>query len=366
MSTQIQQQQVQGLVQAVADIGTISGNLVSTGNTNATNLRATGFELETDITNLSGNLISTGAALTSSIASNTAAITATGSALDNLIGVVSGDLSTTGTTLLAAIANTGATNYLRLTSASGTLNNRITSTGTQLHTAINFLSGKLDNTGTHIEWISGSVDYISGRQNTNITDISYVSGKVNTVSGELIATGNNVGPRVGVNGKLASNLGLVTGSNQLYGEVQSIPNYSCSTRKLQWMGDIAHGVSTEIFLGGVAGQTAQMPSNADWAVKLVAHAKSIEPADRRGLGHVGMYMMETGFLINHEYSIAPYTQVSGIDGWSGSAAQGLKYGITLGSSGTTIGCLAITGHNNYTGTVRFHVTADVSQMITYP
>ena len=76
-------------------------------------------------------------------------------------------------------------------------------------------------------------------------------------------------------------------------------------------------------------------------------------------------MLETGFVIDHEQS-APHVQFTGINGSSGYMGSGIHYGITVGPSGTSVGCLSVTGHNNYTGTVRFHVTAEVSEMTTFP
>mgnify|MGYP003647594556 CR=1 FL=1 len=365
----IQQQQVQGLVQAVADITTVSGIAVNGDTTLTSNLIGTGFELATRITSLSGDLVTTGSALDALIATNSGAVTATGSYFDNLIGNVTGNLATTGTILANAIATTGSVNFDRLTSSGSAISGNIVTTGSILMTSLLEVSGSLTGSQSSIDLVSGNLDYTSGKLDIVSGYLDYTSGKLDTATGNLSATGSGLAERLGENAGHSSNFGLPTGLDaQSYGESYNIPNYSCGTRQLQWLGDLQGSASSEIYLGGVLGEYALMPYKANWAVKMVGHAKSIEPGDQRASYHTGLFMFESGFITDQEQSV-PYVQDMYINGSSGYLGSGVHYGITVGgvqAGGHPVRRLAVTGHNNYTGTVRFHVTAEVSELVSYP
>ena len=332
MSTEIQQQQVQGLVSAVASLSTVSGNLNTTGANLAFDLVTTGVNLRNSIRSTGSTLAATDTALSGDINANTNRIFATGYNLRLDIISTSGQIVLTGTTNATAIS---AEQTARI-AADTTLTTNLATTGATL-----------------------------------ATNLNYTSGKVNTVSGNLALTGSYLSGRLGGNSNAASSLGLeTTPSNQLYGEVSIIPNTTddilvgaCSTKILQWVGDIGPGSTGPLYLGGVPSKSAQMPSNSQWFVKMYGNAKSIEAADQRG-GHVGICAIETGFVIDHESAGSPKMHLTGINGSSGSAGSGVHYGLAVGTSGTTPGYLAVSGVNGYTGSVRFHVSAYVSQMST--
>ena len=363
----IQQQQIDGLVQMRLDIGEVDRGAFTSGVANATNLRGTGFQLTTQITSLSGDLVSTGSALDVLIASNTAATVASGSYLDNLVGNVTGNLSTTGANLSLFIATTGTTNYDRLTTSGNTISGNLATTGATLVASIAASAASLTGSQFSLGVISGNLDYTSGKLDIVSGNLDYTSGKLDTATGNLDTTGSVLADRLGENAINSSNFGLPTGASvQLYGETYNIPNYSCGTRQLQWIGDLQGGVTSEIYLGGVFDEYAMLPYKANWAVKMVGHAKSMELWDQRSNNHSGIFMFESGFIIDHEQSV-PHLLISGINGSSGYLGSGVHYGITVGGVGFgSLAFLKVTGHNNYTGTVRFHVTAEVSELVTYP
>tara|TARA_R110000824_G_scaffold791_3_gene4832 strand:- start:1669 stop:2769 length:1101 start_codon:yes stop_codon:yes gene_type:complete len=365
MSTQIQQQQVQGLVQAVADVSTLSGNLLATGQTVAGNLISTGFTLQTAINKVSGDLIGGSGLLSGRITTNLNAIYATGQLLNASISLVSGNLSTTGTTLVTRIAATGATNFTRLTTSGVALSGTIKATGDTLQSQVNTITGDLSYTSGKLDVVSGKLDVISGRLSTATGDLSYTSGKLDTFTGNVVATGSGLAGRLGENAQVASNFGLPTApATQLFGEASVTPNSLCSERTLQWVGNVGAGTTAALYLGGSAGETAQMPLNSSWFVKLRADAKSIETYDYRFYGHTGMYALESGFVLNHETVGAPNLAKLALNGDSGSAGSGIHYGLAIGTTGSATGYLCLSGINAYTGTIRFHVTAHVSQLST--
>tara|TARA_R110000824_G_scaffold102641_8_gene244203 strand:+ start:37 stop:1035 length:999 start_codon:yes stop_codon:yes gene_type:complete len=332
MSTQIQQQQVQGLVNTVASLSEVSGNLNTTGANLAFDLVTTGINLTNSILLTGSALAATDIALSGNIVNNTNKISATGSYLNQEISLVSGQITLTGTTN----ANSIVTEQTARIAADTTLTTNLAATGSTLEAITNDISGNLD----------------------------YTSGKLDTVSGNLALTGSYLSGRVGGNSNVASSLGLATTtSNQLYGEAAIVPNTTSSTRILQWVGDVPAASTIPLHLGGVVGKNAQMPSNSQWFVKMYGNAKSIESADQRA-GHVGIYALETGFIIDHESAGSPNVQLTGINGNSGSALSGVHYNLLVGTSGTTPGYLVLSGVNGYTGAVRFHASAYVSQMST--
>lgn len=376
MSTQIQQQQVQGLVQSIADISTLSGNLLATGQTALANLVASGYALQTAINKVSGDLIGGSGLLSGRITSNTLAIYSTGQVLSLEIIGLSGDLATTGDTLVVALAATGATNFTRLTTSGVALSGTIKATGDTLQSQVNTITGDLSYTSGKLDVVSGKLDVVSGRLGTATGDLSYTSGKLDTLSGNVIttgttllgnviATGSGLAGRLGENAQVASNFGLpTTPASQLYGEASVTPNTVCAERTLQWIGNVAAGSTSPLYLGGSAGQTAQMPLNSSWFVKLRADAQSTETYDRRVYGHTGTYALESGFVLNHESAGAPNIAKLALNGDSGSAGSGIHYGLAIGTTGSATGYLCMSGINAYTGVVRFHVTAHVSQMGT--
>tara|TARA_R110000824_G_scaffold3379_1_gene15973 strand:+ start:4259 stop:5812 length:1554 start_codon:yes stop_codon:yes gene_type:complete len=99
MTTQIQKQQVQGLVGAISDISTISGQLVGVNANLTYDLAATGYFLGQLVTGNAADLNATGATLSAAILQNTNLIDATGTyftfLFDSLssgsIATVSGD-----------------------------------------------------------------------------------------------------------------------------------------------------------------------------------------------------------------------------------------------------------------------------------
>jgi hypothetical protein len=290
MSTQIQQQQVQGLVALVSGVSANVGNLVNTGATLSAALAAAEYRMDTDIAAVSGDLLTTGNALSGAIVNNTNNLFTTGYLLTIDIDNVAANLVTTGATLEAADA---------------------------------------------------------------------------VLSGNLVATGYGLADRLGANSMVASNLGIATvSSTQLYGEVSAIPAATCSNRILQWVGDVPPGTTSGLYLGGVSPNSARMPQNSQWFVKMYGTAKSIETHDTRYMGHTGICGLETGFVMDHESDYGGSTFLSGIDGSSGVMGSGVHYAFQVGTSGTNPGYLVISGQNSYTGTVRFHATAYVSQMGT--
>tara|TARA_R110000824_G_scaffold83624_5_gene209263 strand:+ start:368 stop:1444 length:1077 start_codon:yes stop_codon:yes gene_type:complete len=353
MSTQIQQQQVQGLVDTVASLGTVSGNLNNTGQNLATNLLSTGINLQNTVIATGNALDAVDTALTGVITTNRNTILATGSFLDIEITTVSGLLALTGQTLTGTIVATGA-------AVSG------------FATAI---SGNLDYTSGKVDTVSGSVDFISG-------NLNYTSGKLDTATGNLsstgvtlrdnlLSTGSTLDVKLGSNSLAAVNLGsgLSPPNNKIYGETSMVVNPTCCNRVIQFMGDIsgssvAGAGNTDLYVGGLRGQTAALPTDSQWYVKMYVNARSIEPGDQ-GPGFNGRYGLETGFLIDHESIGSPKCTLSTIidGGGSGSAGDFAgKLDVILHASGTTIGYLAISGVNQYTGMVRFHATAYVSQL----
>ena len=336
MSTQIQQQQVQGLVAAVSGVTSNSGNLIITGATLLTDIAATGFSLDTDIDTVSGLLMTTGTALSGSIVNNTNNLATTGNTLSIDISGVASNLVTSGANLSGSIGSTGATLAASLVATGDALSGNLIATGATL-------TGNLSATGATL---AGNLAATGA-----------------TLTGNLAATGTGLADRLGENSQVASNLGLATtSSSQLYGEVSAIPAATCSTRILQWVGDVPAGTTSGLYLGGVLGKTAEMPSNSQWFVKMYGNAKSIEDRDFRNLGHIGISALETGFIIDHETN-GPTTNLSGINGNSGVIGSGIHYEFQVGKSGTTPVSLMISGNNSYTGMVRFHATAYVSQML---
>ena len=77
-----------------------------------------------------------------------------------------------------------------------------------------------------------------------------------------------------------------------------------------------------------------------------------------------MYALESGFVLNHETVGAPNLAKLALNGDSGSAGSGIHYGLAIGTTGSATGYLCLSGINAYTGTIRFHVTAHVSQLST--
>ena len=91
MTTQIQQQQVQGLVAAISDISTISGNLVGINGTLTYDLGATGYFLQRITIDNAANLSATGVTLNAAIVRNTNLINATGNYFAFLFDALSTD-----------------------------------------------------------------------------------------------------------------------------------------------------------------------------------------------------------------------------------------------------------------------------------
>ena len=328
MSTQIQQQQVQGLVAAVSGVTANSGNLVMTGAALLADIAATGYVLDTDLDTVSGLLTATGSALSGAIVNNTNNLLTTGNTLSIDISGVAANLVTSGATLTTNLIATGAALSGNLITTGATLTTNLIATG-------GALSGNLVATGADI-------------------------------SGNLVATGAALADRLGQNSQIASNLGATTDSStQLHGEVLMSSTGTCANRVLQWVGDVPPGTTSGLYLGGLSHNNAEIPVNSQWFVKMYCNAKSIEPLDRRSQGHIGICGLETGFIADHEGGAGSSIELSGINGVSGVTASGAHYEFQIGTSGTpgSAGYLVMSGANTYTGRVRFHATAYVSQML---
>jgi hypothetical protein len=357
MSTKIQQQQVQGLVDAVASLDTVSGNLNTTGENLTFNLLTTGLNLENTIIATGNALNAVDTALTGVITTNTNAIVATGGFLDLEIGLLSGVVNNTGQFLTNLIAITGEAAIQFPRDLSGYL----------IETGLN-LSGALMDTGSSfIAPISGSLETVSG-------DLDFTSGEIGEVSGVLKDVSGTVSGRLGVDDKVAANLGSgLTYGEKIYGETSMVVNQTCSSRVIQFMGDVPAGTAaghsnSRLYVGGKNGELALMPQDSQWYVKMFVNARSIEPGDCKGCSPAefdGRYGLETGFIIDHESIGTPKCTISLImdGGVSGAAGDFVdKLGIVIHPGGTTEPNLAISGANQYTGAVRFHATAYISQL----
>jgi hypothetical protein len=152
MSTQIQQQQVQGLVSAISGISANTQNLVTTGATLLDKIAATGYSLDAEIDAVSGILIATGSALSASIVNNTYNLNLTGAALYSDITGVAGNLVTSGANLTETIVATGALLTTNLIATGGYLTETIVATGALLTTNLiatgGYLSDRLIATGS--------------------------------------------------------------------------------------------------------------------------------------------------------------------------------------------------------------------------
>jgi hypothetical protein len=145
MSTQILQQLVEGLVEAISGASANDGNLVNTGDALVADITATGFSLATDLTTVSEELIATGSALSDAIELNTNNLFTTGYLLTFDIEAVSGNLVTSGAYLTSKLIETGALLTTNLASTGGYLTETIVATGALLTTNLIATGGDLSD-----------------------------------------------------------------------------------------------------------------------------------------------------------------------------------------------------------------------------
>ena len=176
-----------------SDIASINTNIISTGN----NLENQIIGNDADITTLSGNLITTGTTLTN-------AIITTGNHLDSLRNTLSGNLISSGNTL----DNKRDTLSGNLITTGTTLTNTIISTGNHLDSLRNSLSGDLISSGNTLD---EKRDILSGNL---ITTGQNLQDDIDTVSGNLITTGNNLQSQITSNDSDISTLQTATGNLQ--------------------------------------------------------------------------------------------------------------------------------------------------------
>ena len=172
------------VVEISGRVDTLSGDLITTGQT-----------LTTSINTVSSNLITTGQTLTSEIAIVSGLTTGSSSdpTLSGRVDTLSGNLITTGQTLQAQItSNDGDIS---------TLTSNLVTTGQTLTTNVNTVSSNLISTGAVVDDISGNLITTGQTLQTQITSND---GNITTLTSNLVTTGQTLTTNINT---VATNLG---------------------------------------------------------------------------------------------------------------------------------------------------------------
>jgi hypothetical protein len=181
-------------------VDTLSGNLITTGQT-----------LTTNINTVSSNLIATGKTLTDNINTVSSNLVSTGSRVDD----ISGNLITTGQTLQTQITSNDS-DITNLTS------NLIT-TGQTLTTDVNTVSGLITDNDADITALKSATGVLKTSTDNNTANLITTGSVIDDVSGNLITTGQTLQTQITSNDSDISNItsNLVTTGQTLQTQITS-------------------------------------------------------------------------------------------------------------------------------------------------
>ena len=429
MANLIQQQQIQGLENTLTGFVGYS-TLNATGNLVQNNLATTGTILSGIDVILDGRLDSTGYQLAADISTFSGRLETTGTTLVTSIGVVETNLLYTGTKVIAmsgnlqdAIRNTGLAVLTDTSTRSGNLQTNITTNTSQIAIVSGIAVGATGTSDFNRNLITGSnsrsstnevnITLVSGLTVNNAAVTNVLSGNVsgieNTLTGKYDASGNaisgalnfriiatgaalsglasetrlyqtgTISDRMGIDNTdpgRAATLGYTNYSASLYGEtmINAGATSITATRVLQWGGDMGPYETGELFLARSAGKRAYVPVDRTWFVKMYGTMKDVSPDSTRGSSVYNLEGYETGFIIDCE----AHDGTTEIRVSMGGTAEEDKGG-TIGfiASGVTLlpfatgsvageGVMGISGRNPSASTVRYRVTAIVTESNNTP